>query len=133
MRMRTISLSAGLLSLAACAAMSGAAHAYTLTCPEYGYRCYRTPAPDEAAKKEYDRAWVYHRVHGAWPDGRERAAWQRGQVLPLSVLNNAPAVDWRAAGLYAPKPGYRWLDVGGDFLLVGDVSRLIAAIVLPTS
>jgi Ni/Co efflux regulator RcnB len=121
------------MSLAACAAMSGAAQAYTLTCPEYGYRCYRTPSPDEAAKKAYDHAWTYHRVHGAWPDGREHAAWRRGQILPLGVTGDAPAVDWRAAGLYAPKAGYRWLDVGGDFLLVGDVSRLIAAIVLPTS
>lgn len=94
-----------------------------------------TPYPkrDYSDDRAYDHARVYFRTHGKWPDGRTRAEWRRGQIAPLSIAQNAPVVDWRAASLSAPRQGYQWRKVGEDYLLIGDVSRLIASVVLATS
>jgi Ni/Co efflux regulator RcnB len=53
--------------------------------------------------------------------------------MPLALARSARAINWRAAHLYEPKNGYRWVKIGSDYLMVGDVSRLIAAIVLPNT
>ncbi|HWA23831.1 MAG TPA: RcnB family protein [Caulobacterales bacterium] len=128
MRIRII-----LIALAAVIAAPASAQAF-LYSPRHNHRGYYPPPPPNiATDKAYDHDYVYFRVHGKWPDGRTRAVWRRGEIMPLAIAQRAPAVDWRAARLYPPKSGYRWLDVGGDFLMVGDVSRLIAAIVLPTN
>ncbi|MES1203945.1 MAG: RcnB family protein [Pseudomonadota bacterium] len=130
MRIRII-----LIALAGMIAVPASAQAF-LYSPRHNHRGYYPPPPPPpniASDKAYDHAYVYFRVHGKWPDGRTRAVWRRGEFVPLAIAQRAPLVDWRAAGLYAPKRGYRWLNVGGDFLMVGEVSRLIAAIVLPSN
>jgi Ni/Co efflux regulator RcnB len=120
-----------LFTLAALLALPATADAF-LYSPRHNHRgYYPPPAPNIASDKAYDHAYVYFRVHGRWPDGAARATWRRGQVMPLALAQNARAIDWRAAHLYPPKRGYRWVQIGGDCLMVGDVSRLIAAIVLP--
>ncbi len=122
-----------LATIAALIALPVNADAF-LYSPRHHHRGYYPPPPPNIeTDKAYDRAYVYFRVHGVWPDGAARATWRRGQIMPLAMAQNAHAIDWRAAHLYEPKDGYRWVKIGGDYLMVGDVSRLIAAIVLPTA
>lgn len=122
-----------LIAVAAMLALPASAQAF-LYSPRHNHRGYYAPPPPNiATDRAYDEAYVYFRVHGKWPDGRSRTVWRRGQVMPLVMAQSTPSADWRRAGLYPPKSGYRWVRLGDDFLMVGEVSRLIAAIVLPTS
>lgn len=52
----------------------------------------------------------------------------RGGYLPRTYLQpNYYVSNWGAyPGLYAPPPGYQWVNVGSDYLLVAVASGLIA-------
>lgn len=54
--------------------------------------------------------------------------FHRGAYLPRAYLDGGYYVsNWSAyPGLYAPPYGYRWVNVGGDFLLVALATGLIA-------
>ncbi|WP_264813086.1 RcnB family protein, partial [Acetobacter oeni] len=42
--------------------------------------------------------------------------------------------NWRGyRGLYAPPPGYRWIDYGGSFLLAAVTSGIISSVIASTA
>lgn len=94
------------------------------------YRVFTPPPPNIATDREYDRAKVQARVHGRWPDGGVHGGWNRGERLPLAVAADAQPVDWRRADLYAPDEDTRWTRVGDDYVLIGNRTRQIRAVVL---
>lgn len=56
--------------------------------------------------------------------------WKRGERYDGPVNNRWYVNDWRGhRGLYAPPPGYRWMQYGDQFLLTSIASGLIAGVV----
>ncbi len=63
---------------------------------------------------------------GAGPDHR----WVRGSRVPQQYRGYSYVVnDWRGHRLSAPPRGYRWIQNGGDYLLIAVSTGLIAQIV----
>lgn len=63
---------------------------------------------------------------GAGPDQR----WVKGSRVPPQYRAHGYVVnDWRGHRLSAPPRGYRWIQNGGDYLLVAIASGVIAQIV----
>ena len=63
---------------------------------------------------------------GAGPDHR----WVKGSRVPPQYRAHGYVVnDWRGHRLSAPPRGYRWIQNGGDYLLVAIASGVIAQIV----
>ncbi|GAB2830070.1 RcnB family protein [Comamonas piscis] len=63
---------------------------------------------------------------GAGPDHR----WVKGSRVPSQYRAHGYVVnDWRGHRLSAPPRGYRWIQNGGDYLLVAIASGVIAQIV----
>jgi Ni/Co efflux regulator RcnB len=58
-------------------------------------------------------------------------AWARGQRLPPGYRDHYYVVnDWNSHRLYRPQPGYQWVQVGSQFMLVAIASGVIANIIL---
>ncbi|WP_346346442.1 RcnB family protein [Acetobacter okinawensis] len=56
--------------------------------------------------------------------------WKRGDRYDGPVNNRWYVQDWRSQrGLYAPPPGYRWMQYGNQFLLTSIASGVIAGVV----
>ncbi|MFT8932736.1 MAG: RcnB family protein [Acetobacter syzygii] len=56
--------------------------------------------------------------------------WQRGDRYDGPVNSRWYVNDWRShSGLYAPPPGYRWMQYGNQFLLTSIASGVIAGVV----
>ncbi|MDX3904519.1 MAG: RcnB family protein [Pigmentiphaga sp.] len=67
-------------------------------------------------------------IHRAPPPPRR---WVRGDRLPDYYRGGYYVVnDWRAHRLYRPRPGYQWVRVGSEFLLVAVASGIITSIIL---
>jgi Ni/Co efflux regulator RcnB len=81
--------------------------------------------------------WTYHGHH--WPRFHEPYApppgwapheWRRGERLPPAYfVPEYVVVDWRAHHLRRPPPGYEWVRVGTDLILVGIATGLIAEVI----
>lgn len=103
-----------------------------------------------AVRRSHDRRIVWHRppgrpghfwhrgtwlarVHGPafhYPRGWHYRAWVVGAILPAIFI--APDYyydDYRALGLQAPAPGYRWVRYGDDLLLVNLRTREVEDVV----
>ena len=79
-----------------------------------------------------DRRW--HK-NGHWDNGRRGPPpWARGHDYRSYGYRNVyvvPYNDYRPYGLYAPRPGYRWVrDDTGNFLMVAIASGIIADVLL---
>ena len=76
-----------------------------------------------------ERAWQQHRAYSgpryyAYNGGPR---FHRGGFVPREYLNRGYYVNWQTyPGLYAPPYGYRWVNVGGEILLVALATGLIA-------
>lgn len=69
----------------------------------------------------------FDRGPGAGPDHR----WHRGDRLPSHYRTPHYVVDnWRLHRLSAPPRGYRWVQVGADYVLVAIASGVIFQIVI---
>ena len=72
-------------------------------------------------------AQTRHDWRGAGPGYR----FYRGDRLPYEYRQRRYVVnDWRYYQLYAPPPGYYWVESDGDFLLVAAATGLILQILL---
>jgi len=68
--------------------------------------------------------------HARHPGAGPRHAWVRGGYVPAPYRGYTYVVnDWRGHRLYAPPRGYRWIQYGGDYLLIAIGTGLIANIV----
>ncbi len=79
-----------------------------------------------------DRRW--HK-NGHWDNGRRGPPpWARGRDYRSYGYRNVyvvPYAQYRPYGLYAPRPGYRWVrDDSGNFLMVAIASGIIADVLL---
>ncbi|GAA4340905.1 hypothetical protein GCM10023144_41030 [Pigmentiphaga soli] len=86
----------------------------------------------------------YHGPGPRWSGGRHwsgppayayrppaQVRWVRGARLPPVYRERYYVVnDWHARRLYRPAPGYQWVQVGADYLLVAIASGVIANIIL---
>jgi hypothetical protein len=89
------------------------------------------------AEPPHHHEWIYRghrwpRFHEPYvpPPGWVRHAWRHGERLPPPYL--APRyviVDWRRHHLRRPPPGYEWVRVGADILLVAAATGLIAEVI----
>ena len=81
-----------------------------------------------------DRDRRYH-GNGHWDNGRRGPPpWARGRDYRSYGYRNVyvvPYAQYRPYGLYAPRPGYRWVrDDSGNFLMVAIASGIIADVLL---
>ena len=81
-----------------------------------------------------DRDRRYHK-NGHWDNGRRGPPpWARGRDYRSYGYRNVyvvPYAQYRPYGLYAPRPGYRWVrDDTGNFLMVAIASGIIADVLL---
>ncbi len=61
----------------------------------------------------------------------ERHRYQRGERLPPEYRGSQYVVeDWREHRLSAPPRGYRWVQSGGDYVLVAIATGLILQVLL---
>lgn len=81
-----------------------------------------------------DPQWQSQHPHDG--HGAERGAWRqaprfrRGDYLPPEYRHHY-VQDWRAHRLYAPPPGYQWVQVDtGDYLLIAVGTGVIANLLL---
>lgn len=73
------------------------------------------------------RADVHGAERGAW---RQAPRFRRGDYLPPEYRQRY-VQDWRAHRLYAPPPGFQWVQVDtGDYLLIAIGSGVIANLLL---
>jgi hypothetical protein len=69
---------------------------------------------------------------GPWfpPPGYYRRAWRYGELLPPDWFAPDDLIqDWWDFGLPAPPPGYAWIRVAGDALLIDDYDGRIVQVV----
>lgn len=65
----------------------------------------------------------------AWAPPPHR--WARGDRLPHYHRGGYYVVsDWHAHRLHRPRPGYQWVQVGSEYLLVAIASGIITSIIL---
>jgi len=68
-----------------------------------------------------------HDMRGAGPDH----SFRRGDRLPQQYRSRQYVVDdWRGHRLSAPPRGYRWVQVGGDYVLAAIATGVIASLIL---
>lgn len=105
--------------------------------PRYNQRWQQYDAP--AVRGQYDqyrqRGYDQSGPSGQWVhrgDARRDQHFRRGDYLPSHEWREAHSVhDWRARRLYAPAPGYGWVQADtGDYLLVALATGLIANILV---
>lgn len=88
------------------------------------------PAPRQHPQRHRDDRGRRHWDNGRrgpppWAKGRDYRDYRHQRVLPV------PHGDYRRYGLYAPRPGHRWLyDDAGHYLLVADATGIIGDIVI---
>ncbi|MBO9098591.1 MULTISPECIES: RcnB family protein [unclassified Rhizobium] len=58
-----------------------------------------------------------------------KGSWTRGHRLSPSDRNHAVPLDYTRYRLKTPPHGYRWVRIGGSFLMVGSTSGLILSVV----
>jgi Ni/Co efflux regulator RcnB len=68
---------------------------------------------------------------GIGPNGRvtkttRKMKWNRGQKLSINYRDRRYQVDWRAHHLHQPRPGYQWVQVDGQYVMVALATGLIA-------
>ncbi|OVZ57557.1 hypothetical protein CDO44_17515 [Pigmentiphaga sp. NML080357] len=69
-------------------------------------------------------------IHRGWAPPPPRR-WVRGDRLPNYHRGGYYVVhDWHAHRLYRPRPGYQWVQVGSEYLLVAIASGIITSIIL---
>ena len=66
-------------------------------------------------------------IHPAQAQAHRR--WQRGDVLPPSVLRAGPKLDYGAQRLRRPPEGYGWFTLDGDFMLASLSTGLVLEVV----
>jgi Ni/Co efflux regulator RcnB len=105
--------------------------------PQYNQQWQQYGAPARHGQYERNRQGGYgpSQQHGQWDhrgDARRDHRFQRGEYLPSHEWRQAHSVhDWRARRLYAPAPGYGWVQADtGDYLLVALATGLIANILI---
>ena len=63
--------------------------------------------------------------------GERKHKWAKGQRLPVTYYRDPTYyVDYRAVHLRAPPPGYRWVRVDNDYMMVALATGLIASLIL---
>jgi Ni/Co efflux regulator RcnB len=63
------------------------------------------------------------------PEGFYARAWRYGEILPRGWYGPDYALfDWWSFGLPEPPPGYEWVRVGADALLVDDYGRIFQVV-----
>lgn len=61
----------------------------------------------------------------------DQRRWARGDRLPPGYHRHYHVVhDWHSRRLHRPHPGYQWMQVGTDVMLVAIASGVIAQIIL---
>jgi Ni/Co efflux regulator RcnB len=83
------------------------------------------------AQQYYGQGPGYDHRHGDDHDhgpgyGPQRHDWHRGDRF----YGDRHGVDWRHHHLRRPPPGYEWVQDGGQFVLIGITSGVIADILL---
>jgi len=63
--------------------------------------------------------------HRHWDDRRRDRDYRHGYRDGYRDVN-----DWHAHRLYRPRPGYQWVQMGSEYLLVAIASGVIASIIL---
>jgi Ni/Co efflux regulator RcnB len=115
-----------LLLAAAAASLLGGAPA--LADPGHGHgRGHGHGGPPPGHDNGLHRGWYKGSDYG--PPGHRRH-WARGEYLPRSYISPAYYVDYRVHHLRPPPPGYRWVRVDGDYVMVAFTTGLIAGLVL---
>ena len=62
--------------------------------------------------------------------GQQKHRWARGERLPVTYYQNRTYyVDYRQAHLRAPPPGYRWVQVDNNYMMVALATGLIASLI----
>lgn len=74
-----------------------------------------------------ERAWDSNGGGGPVP----HRDWHRGERVPPDYRGpNYVVDDWRSYGLPPPPPGYNWVGVNGDYVLVAIATGVISNILL---
>lgn len=95
--------------------------------PEWQNRQFRQFRHDGPRFDQYRQGGFEQHAHQPrWSPDAPR--FRRGDFLPYEYRQRQFLVnDWRAHRLYAPPPGYQWVQTdGGDFLLIAIATGLIA-------
>jgi len=58
------------------------------------------------------------------------AEWHKGAKISHDDWNRGEQVDWRAHHLQAPRAGYEWREVDGNFVLAAVATGLIATAIV---
>lgn len=104
-----------------------------------GYRAGDRQDYRQRGQQDYRQGHLQEYRQGArWDDyrGDYRGAgpnhsFYRGQRLPPAYNNRYYVVDdWRGHRLSAPPYGYRWVQTGGDYVLVAIATGIIAQLLL---
>lgn len=105
--------------------------------PQYNqpWQQYGAPARHGQYEPYRQRGADPYQQYGQWErrgDDRRGHHFRRGEYLPSHEWRQAHFVrDWRARRLYAPAPGYGWVQADtGDYLLVALATGLIANILV---
>ena len=105
---------------------------YVAPVPQYGrewqnrqYRQFPHDVP-RVGGNEHRQGFDPQAHHPRWSADAPR--FRRGDFLPYEYRQRQFLVnDWRAHRLYAPPPGYQWVQTdGGDFLLIAIATGMIA-------
>ncbi|MDE2489127.1 MAG: RcnB family protein [Alphaproteobacteria bacterium] len=72
----------------------------------------------------YAPGYGYQRLNPAWTHH-----WRRGLHVP-APYRHFYVQDWGYYGLRPPPPGYRWVYLDGDFVLMAVATGLIADVIL---
>ncbi len=93
---------------------------------------YYAPAPVMVAPAPYYAPPPYYApAPSAYYYAPPPSRWVVGERLPGYYPGGYAVVgDWRARGLYAPRPGYHWVRSGADYLMVGVATGIIAGSLL---
>jgi len=89
---------------------------------------------NRAYERGYDRG--RHDSRGWAPQARFHGGpaprhWSRGDRLPPGYHTRYYVVnDWHQRHLYRPNPGYQWVQVGSEFMLVAIASGIIAQVIM---
>ncbi|MBZ9937423.1 RcnB family protein [Mesorhizobium sp. BR1-1-16] len=81
---------------------------------------YRAPSQNHYSSHGKDQVHDGRGSHG------KQQAWRKGQRIPQSQWGRD--VDYRHHHLKAPPRGYRWVQQGNQYLMVGIASGIIASI-----
>jgi len=70
-----------------------------------------------------------HRDHDRHDGFRRHNEWRKGGRISRDDWNRGRPVDWRARHLSAPRRGYEWREVDGNYVMAAVAGGLIGGLI----